>query len=238
MLAGWGAEAHLERLEEIVRRSGLTADELHRTLEQLRRDPDAYFVSAEAHERWRGAIPYDEYPMRRIASIGLLSRPRSVTLSLCSARDDRLRLRRSPITPSTSASPSRASGGSPRQTRTSCRSARPGLGDASIFRNYNLLLEEASKLEDLEALVLVHQDAEIVDAEFCAKVRSGPPGPGGRDPRLRRRDRRPEHRLVGRLGDTRLVLSPVRGVRRRRDPGRDLQLGGGAAGGADRARST
>jgi Glycosyltransferase like family len=46
-----------------------------------------------------------------------------------------------------------------------------GLGDASIFRNYNLLLEEAAKLEGLEALVLVHQDAEIVDPDFCEKVR-------------------------------------------------------------------
>jgi Glycosyltransferase like family len=46
-----------------------------------------------------------------------------------------------------------------------------GLGDASIFRNYNLLLEEAKKLGDLEALVLVHQDAEIVDDEFCEKAR-------------------------------------------------------------------
>src|SRR5215217_1528934 len=32
-----------------------------------------------------------------------------------------------------------------------------GLGDASIFRNYNLLL--------------VHQDAQIVDPDFCEKVR-------------------------------------------------------------------
>jgi len=46
-----------------------------------------------------------------------------------------------------------------------------GLGDASIFRNYNLLLEEASKLEHLECLVLVHQDAQIVDPDFCEKVR-------------------------------------------------------------------
>ena len=46
-----------------------------------------------------------------------------------------------------------------------------GLGDASIFRNYNLLIEEAAKLEHLEALVLVHQDAEIVDERFCEKVR-------------------------------------------------------------------
>ena len=41
----------------------------------------------------------------------------------------------------------------------------------SIFRSYNLLLEKAAQLENLEALVLVHQDAEIVDDDFCAKVR-------------------------------------------------------------------
>ena len=48
-----------------------------------------------------------------------------------------------------------------------------GLGTASIFRNYNLLIEEALKLDDLEMLVLIHQDAEIVDRDFCAKVRDG-----------------------------------------------------------------
>ena len=41
----------------------------------------------------------------------------------------------------------------------------------SIFRNYNLLLDRAAKLDGLEALVLLHQDAEIVDPDFCAKVR-------------------------------------------------------------------
>lgn len=76
VLAGWGADAHLERLEEIVRRLGLAADDLHRLLDRLRDDPEAYFVSAEAHERWRGDLPYDEYPMRRIASIGVLGRGR------------------------------------------------------------------------------------------------------------------------------------------------------------------
>jgi Glycosyltransferase like family len=45
-------------------------------------------------------------------------------------------------------------------------------GTGSIFRNYNLLMEEAGKVENLEALVLVHQDAEIVDPDFCDKVRA------------------------------------------------------------------
>jgi hypothetical protein len=41
----------------------------------------------------------------------------------------------------------------------------------SIFRSYNHLLDAAAAREGLEALVLVHQDAEIVDSDFCQKVR-------------------------------------------------------------------
>jgi hypothetical protein len=41
----------------------------------------------------------------------------------------------------------------------------------TIFRNYNLILEKAAALDGLEALVLLHQDAEIVDPDFCAKLR-------------------------------------------------------------------
>jgi hypothetical protein len=41
----------------------------------------------------------------------------------------------------------------------------------SLFRNYNFVLGEARKRADLEALVLVHQDAELVDPDFCQTVR-------------------------------------------------------------------
>src|SRR5829696_6616471 len=41
----------------------------------------------------------------------------------------------------------------------------------SIFRSYNALLDRAAQRDDLEALVLVHQDAEIVDADLCATLR-------------------------------------------------------------------
>ena len=51
-------------------------------------------------------------------------------------------------------------------------SAILALGTAgSIFRNYNLLLDRARELDDLEALVIVHQDAEIIDSDACAKLR-------------------------------------------------------------------
>ena len=41
----------------------------------------------------------------------------------------------------------------------------------SLFRSYNTLLAEARKLDDLEALVLLHQDTELVDDDFCGKIR-------------------------------------------------------------------
>jgi hypothetical protein len=41
----------------------------------------------------------------------------------------------------------------------------------SIFRSYNALLDQFTGREDLEALVLVHQDAEIIEPDFCRIVR-------------------------------------------------------------------
>lgn len=47
--------------------------------------------------------------------------------------------------------------------------SQPSSG--SIFRSYNDILDRAAAREDLDALVLVHQDAEIVDPGFCDKLR-------------------------------------------------------------------
>jgi Glycosyltransferase like family len=41
----------------------------------------------------------------------------------------------------------------------------------SIFHSYNAIMDRAAQFDDLEALVLVHQDAEIVDPDFCRKLR-------------------------------------------------------------------
>ena len=51
----------------------------------------------------------------------------------------------------------------------SARFVLPAVG--SIAESYNAMLDRAAERDDLEALVLVHQDAEIVDADLCAKVR-------------------------------------------------------------------
>jgi hypothetical protein len=41
----------------------------------------------------------------------------------------------------------------------------------SIYRSYNRLLDDAAGLEDLEAMVLIHQDAQIDDPDFSTKLR-------------------------------------------------------------------
>jgi hypothetical protein len=75
VLAGWGADSHREGLERIVAAMGLDGAELAATIERMERDPETYLVSAEAHNQWRGSVPYDSYPMRRIGSVQLLADP-------------------------------------------------------------------------------------------------------------------------------------------------------------------
>ena len=74
VVRGWGAAEHRERLARIASASEIGPELLERTLVAMEEDPDTYFVSAEAHDRWRGALAYDEYPMRRIASVNVFTR--------------------------------------------------------------------------------------------------------------------------------------------------------------------
>jgi hypothetical protein len=41
----------------------------------------------------------------------------------------------------------------------------------SLFRSYNLILDSVAGRDDVEAVVLLHQDAEIADPQFAAKLR-------------------------------------------------------------------
>jgi hypothetical protein len=47
--------------------------------------------------------------------------------------------------------------------------ALPATG--SLQSTYNLILDQATGLDGLEALVLLHQDAELIDSSFCAVIR-------------------------------------------------------------------
>jgi 2-polyprenyl-3-methyl-5-hydroxy-6-metoxy-1,4-benzoquinol methylase len=71
VLRGIGADEHLETLREIVRLFGLRESLLATALDELTEDTETYYLSAESHNRWRGSVPYDEFPMRVCASIHL-----------------------------------------------------------------------------------------------------------------------------------------------------------------------
>jgi SAM-dependent methyltransferase len=73
VLRGRGAEEHLSRLRSIVERFGGTAAELDETLARASADTDTYYLSAEAHNRWRGNLPYDDFPMRVCVSVQLVT---------------------------------------------------------------------------------------------------------------------------------------------------------------------
>lgn len=74
VLSGWSADEHREKLERVIGAAGLSSEDLATRIDEMEQDPDTYFVSAEAHNRWRAGAPYDEYSMRRIGSVNLFAR--------------------------------------------------------------------------------------------------------------------------------------------------------------------
>ena len=77
VLAGKDADFHRQHLIDILsyqaELSGEPARHLLReyadTMDRLLHDDEAYYLSAEGHNLWRGATPYDEFPFRKIVSI-------------------------------------------------------------------------------------------------------------------------------------------------------------------------
>ena len=69
VLLGNGAAEHRAKLSRFADSFGVELAELSTMLERLERDPDTYFLSAESHNRWRGATPYEQFPMRRCVSV-------------------------------------------------------------------------------------------------------------------------------------------------------------------------
>jgi hypothetical protein len=50
--------------------------------------------------------------------------------------------------------------------------------DRSIHEAYNEALDHFAQADDLEALVLLHEDVELLDRDFCARVRTALAEPG------------------------------------------------------------
>lgn len=77
VMAGQDSDFHRQHLIDILSYQAALSEESARcllgeyadTMERLRDDTEAYYLSAEGHNLWRGATPYDEFPFRKVVSI-------------------------------------------------------------------------------------------------------------------------------------------------------------------------
>ena len=67
--AGSGAEHHRRMLGVFFSQFGISDSEVDSLLAKARADTETYYLSAEAHNRWRGATPYEKFPMRHVLSV-------------------------------------------------------------------------------------------------------------------------------------------------------------------------
>ena len=72
VISGWGADDAAQRLSRLSAVAAIDGDALAAALAPMADDPETYLVSAEAHDSWRGSVPYASYPMRRIGSLNVL----------------------------------------------------------------------------------------------------------------------------------------------------------------------
>lgn len=70
---GPGADSHIKNLTTMVNCFGIDGVGLAELRQAIDQDPDTYFLSAEAHNRWRGNTAYSNFPMRRCVSIQICS---------------------------------------------------------------------------------------------------------------------------------------------------------------------
>ena len=74
MLKGAGDAFHQRQLMLYAEALGIRRSEVELVLDACESDPETYFLSAESHNRWRGTLSYDEFPMRKVVSVNLAAK--------------------------------------------------------------------------------------------------------------------------------------------------------------------
>jgi hypothetical protein len=78
VLRGNGQKEHLQNLRRMASHLAPASTNLDDVLAASERDIETYFLSAESHNRWRGSVPYDQFPMRVCVSVHMCSRRRDL----------------------------------------------------------------------------------------------------------------------------------------------------------------
>lgn len=82
VLQGRAQEHDLANAGNILRHQALLEGRgmetgLHDLLERLKADTETFFLSPQGHHNWRGGLPYEEFPFRKVVSIQTIAfRPR------------------------------------------------------------------------------------------------------------------------------------------------------------------
>lgn len=74
VLRGNGDAYHLDQLRLYADNLGVSRESLEQLMNSCETDTETYFLSAESHNLWRGAMSYDSFPMRKVISVNLSSR--------------------------------------------------------------------------------------------------------------------------------------------------------------------
>jgi ubiquinone/menaquinone biosynthesis C-methylase UbiE len=78
VLRGNGSEYHRTHLETLMEGFGFSSADLDQLIDRLRQDIDTYYLSAESHNRWRGGLAYDQFPMRVCVSIQVIAQAKHI----------------------------------------------------------------------------------------------------------------------------------------------------------------
>ncbi len=83
VVEGGGHEFHLAQCAHVARHQaalagredeGVAERELAAVLENARSACETYYLSAEGHNRWRGAMAYEDFPFRKVLSVQTVAR--------------------------------------------------------------------------------------------------------------------------------------------------------------------
>ncbi len=68
VVAGSGEQYHKEMFSYFLSKYQVSNDVIHSLINRALVDTETYFLSAEAHNRWRGKMTYQQFPMRKVIS--------------------------------------------------------------------------------------------------------------------------------------------------------------------------
>lgn len=69
VLRGAGDAYHLQKLHRYGEQLGISSTSIDHVTARCELDVETYFLSAEGHNFWRGAMPYEAFPMRKVVSV-------------------------------------------------------------------------------------------------------------------------------------------------------------------------